>query len=106
MVVDFLLDDNKFMTLNAGPTFTHSPAISFIIPCKNQEEVDHYWDALSAVPEAEQCGWVRDKFGVSWQIIPNILRELMIKDASGKVMKAMMNMKKINIAELEKAYNS
>jgi predicted 3-demethylubiquinone-9 3-methyltransferase (glyoxalase superfamily) len=106
MMVDFILDGNKFMGLNGGPVFTHSPAVSFVIPCKDQKEVDHYWDALSAVPEAEQCGWVCDKFGISWQIVPNALRELIVKDPSGKVMKAMMNMKKINIADLEKAYNS
>ena len=86
--------------------YTHSPAISFVVPCKTQAEVDQYWDTLTADGgEGSQCGWLTDKFGISWQITPNVLIELMSKDTSGRVMQAMMGMKKIIIADLEKAYN-
>ncbi len=77
MMVEFtLLESNKFATLNGGPYFKHSCAVSFMISCKNQDELDYYYTKLSAVPEAEQCGWVTDKFGVSWQLIPTIAWEL------------------------------
>lgn len=104
MTVDFVINGSPFIALNGWPTFQITPAISFVIPCKTQREIDHYWERLSAVPEAEQCGWVQDKFGVSWQIIPDALDNLMRNDSSGRVMKAMLSMKKLNIAELEKAY--
>ena len=89
--------------------FQLSPAVSWIIPCDTQEEMDHYYSRLSRVPEAEQCGWTQDQFGVSWQIIPNRFIEMMNSDdesAKSRVMGAMMEMKRLDIAELEKAYHS
>jgi len=104
MTVEFELFGQKFSAINGGPVFKFNESISFLIVCENQEEVDKYWSALSAVPQSEQCGWLKDKFGLSWQIIPKQLRELMGKDKSGRVMSAMLKMKKIVIADLEKAY--
>lgn len=108
MIIVVSLDGNIFHILNGWPIFELSPAVSFIIPCDNQEEVDHYYTNLSAIPEAEQCGWVCDQFGVSWQIVPNRFMELMRSDDTTKVMNlttAMMKMKRLNIPDLEKAYN-
>ncbi len=104
----FELNGMQFMCLDGGPgVFSFDKAaISFQIECENQEEVDHYWNKLSAVPEAEQCGWVKDKFGIAWQITPKQLGKLLMdpdKEKSGRVMAAMMQMKKIIIADLEKA---
>lgn len=107
MTVSFSLSGNEFLGLNGGPVFKMSPAISFTIPCETQEEVDHYWNALSAVSAAEQCGWVQDKFGVSWQIVPNALERLMSDPdpvKADRVMQAMLKMKKLDIAKLEEAY--
>lgn len=104
MAVDFIIHGTPFMALNGWPDFKITPAISFVIPCKTQKEIDRYWEYLSAVPEAEQCGWVQDKFGVSWQIVPDALDNLLRQDSSGRVMKAMLSMKKLIIADLEKAY--
>ena len=84
-------------------------AISFVVNCDTQEEIDYYWEKLSAVPEAEQCGWLKDKFGISWQITPKRLMELTTnsdREKVGKVFQVMMKMKKIIIADLEIAYNS
>lgn len=109
MTVTFSLDGQEFMALNAGPVFKFNEAISFIVDCADQAEVDYYWEKLSAHPENEQCGWVKDKFGLSWQIVPKQLGELMSnpdKAKAGRVMQAMLQMKKIVIADLEKAYNS
>jgi predicted 3-demethylubiquinone-9 3-methyltransferase (glyoxalase superfamily) len=100
MLVDFELNGLQFTALNGGPFFKISEAISFVIECKDQEEIDYYWEKLSAVPESEQCGWVKDKFGVSWQIIPDNMGELITSEAG---MKAMLNMKKIDIAKLKEA---
>ncbi len=108
MTVDFTLEGQHFIALNGGPMFRFTEAISFIVDCKNQEEVDHYWDRLSAHPESEQCGWLKDKFGVSWQIIPKQLGEMLgVGDSvkAGRVMQAMLQMKKIVIADLKKAYD-
>jgi predicted 3-demethylubiquinone-9 3-methyltransferase (glyoxalase superfamily) len=80
MMVVFSLDGNIFRGLNGGDMFRLSPAVSWIIPCDTQEEMDHYYSRLSAVPEAEQCGWTQDQFGVSWQIIPNRFIEMMNSD--------------------------
>jgi predicted 3-demethylubiquinone-9 3-methyltransferase (glyoxalase superfamily) len=102
----FELDGHQFMCLDGGPVFTFNEAISFQVSCDDQEEVDDLWDKLSAVPEAEQCGWVKDKFGVSWQIIPDRLGELMSdpdKDKVKRVTDAMLQMKKIDIQALEDA---
>lgn len=103
----FELNGMRFICLDGGPAFTFNESISFTIDCKDQEEVDYYWEKLSAVPESEQCGWVKDKFGLSWQIVPVRLGELMSgsdKEKSGRVMEALMKMKKIDIAALEAAY--
>jgi predicted 3-demethylubiquinone-9 3-methyltransferase (glyoxalase superfamily) len=96
LTVEFELDGNRFVGINAGPEFKFSEAVSFQIDCKDQEEIDHYWEKLSAVPEAEQCGWCKDKFGLSWQIVPADMGELMQKpDAYEK----MMQMHKLIIAD-------
>jgi len=85
MMVEFtLFGTDKFATLNGGPYFTHSCAASWMIPCKDQEELDYYYDKLSAVPDAEMCGWVCDKFNISWQIIPTRFTELMSSDDAEK----------------------
>ena len=108
MVVTFELDGQQFMALNGGPHFTFSPAISFLVNCETQQEVDELWDKLSAGGTQERCGWLRDKYGVSWQIVPTVLGKLMQdKDAekSKRVMQAMMQMTKIDIAALQKAYD-
>jgi len=102
----FELCGQRFMALDGGPIFKFNESISFFVECADQEEVDFYWNKLSAVPEAEQCGWLKDKFGVSWQIVPKQLGELMGKDTTGNVMKAMLGMKKIVIADLEKAIST
>nr|AIA11790.1 3-demethylubiquinone-9 3-methyltransferase [uncultured bacterium] len=102
----FELRGLRFMCLDGGPIFKFSEATSFYVECKDQAEIDHYWKALSAVPESEQCGWLKDKFGVSWQIVPKRLGELIEDpdhDKSNRVLEAMLKMKKINIAELEAA---
>ena len=106
MTVAFELAGQPFTALNGGPEFTFSPAISFVVSCETQEEIDRYWDALSANPQDEQCGWLKDKFGVSWQIVPAALGELISGPdtaASERAMKAMLQMKKIDIAALRAA---
>lgn len=109
MTVAFELDGKLFTGLNGGPAFTISPAISFQIMCDTQEEVDHYWEKLKegGPVEAQQCGWVQDKFGVSWQIIPKILLELLRdpdRQKSESTMRAMLRMKKLDIAALKEAH--
>jgi predicted 3-demethylubiquinone-9 3-methyltransferase (glyoxalase superfamily) len=106
MSVTFQLDGQDFFALNGGPHFTFTPAISFFVNCQTQEEVDDLWDKLSAGGEKNRCGWLRDKYGLSWQIIPSILSELLqSKDAgkSSRTMKAMMQMGKIDIKALQEA---
>jgi predicted 3-demethylubiquinone-9 3-methyltransferase (glyoxalase superfamily) len=104
MVVAFELDGQKFTALNGGPMFKFTEAISFVVRCDNQEDVDYYWSKLTAGGGNEsQCGWLKDKFGLSWQIVPAQLPDL-IKHP--KAMKAMMGMKKLDIAELERASQS
>jgi predicted 3-demethylubiquinone-9 3-methyltransferase (glyoxalase superfamily) len=107
MTVRFELEGQQFMALNGGPVFKFSPAISFLVSCETQEEVDSLWEILSEGGEIEQCGWLQDKFGVSWQIVPNALAE-MVQDKdvekSERVIKAMLQMKKIDIQGLRKAY--
>lgn len=107
MTVTFELEGQEFMALNGGPIFKFSEAISFIVNCETQEEIDYYWEKLSAVPESEQCGWLKDKFGLSWQIVPAVLGELMSKDPkkSEKVMGALLKMKKLDIKTLQRAYD-
>lgn len=99
----FELDGQRFMALDGGPYFTFNEAVSFYVECADQVEVDYFWGKLSAVPEAEQCGWVKDKYGLSWQIVPKQLGELMAdpdKAKAGRVMDAMLQMKKIDIQKL------
>jgi predicted 3-demethylubiquinone-9 3-methyltransferase (glyoxalase superfamily) len=107
MVASFQLDGQEFLALNGGPQFAFSPAISFVVNCETQEEVDEFWEKLSEGGEKVQCGWLRDKYGLSWQIVPTILGKLLQdKDAakSQRVMKAMLQMTKIDIAALKRAY--
>ncbi|HSX15112.1 MAG TPA: VOC family protein [Candidatus Saccharimonadales bacterium] len=108
MTVEFTLAGQDFLALNGGPHFKFSEAISFVVSCNDQAEVDHYWEALSAVPESEQCGWCKDKFGLSWQIVPKQLGQLMSDpdhEKAGRVMQVMLKMKKLVIKELEDAAN-
>jgi predicted 3-demethylubiquinone-9 3-methyltransferase (glyoxalase superfamily) len=95
------------MAISAGPLFKFSEAISFIASCKDQEEIDYYWSKLSAHPEAEQCGWCKDKFGLSWQITPTAMGEMMkngTPEQINRVTQAFLRMKKFDLAELDKAY--
>lgn len=100
MTVAFELDGQPFSALNGGPVFTFSEAVSFVVTCKDQEEIDRYWNALSAVPGAEQCGWLKDKFGLSWQIIPENLGDLL---KNPRAMQKMLSMKKMDIQALKNA---
>jgi predicted 3-demethylubiquinone-9 3-methyltransferase (glyoxalase superfamily) len=107
MTASFNLDGQEFIALNGGPQFKFSPAISFVVNCETQQEIDHYWSKLSAGGRTDQCGWLTDKFGVSWQIVPTILGQLMSdKDAekSGRVMQALLQMTKLDIDGLKEAY--
>jgi predicted 3-demethylubiquinone-9 3-methyltransferase (glyoxalase superfamily) len=104
----FELAGQRFQALDGGPIFKFNEAISFSVECETQEEIDHYWEKLSSVPESEQCGWCKDKFGVSWQIVPKQLGELMSSDDPekvGRVVQAFMQMKKFDIAKLQEAYD-
>jgi predicted 3-demethylubiquinone-9 3-methyltransferase (glyoxalase superfamily) len=108
MTVEFELNGQAFTALNGGPHFKFNEAVSFQIMCRDQEEVDHYWNKLSqgGDPNAQQCGWLKDKYGLSWQVVPTVLVELMSdpdKEKSGRAMEAMLQMKKLDIAELERA---
>ncbi len=108
MTASFELEGLQFIALNGGPHFTFTPAISFFVNCVTQAEVDELWEKLSAGGETSQCGWLKDKFGVSWQIVPEALGELMSDpdDAkSDRVMQAMLRMTKIDIAGLQRAYD-
>ena len=109
MTVEFELEGQGFVALNGGPVFKFNEAISFQVHCKTQEEVDHYWEKLSKGGDknAQQCGWLKDKYGVSWQIVPTVLpKMLQDKDAkkSERVMKALLQMQKLDIERLEQAY--
>jgi predicted 3-demethylubiquinone-9 3-methyltransferase (glyoxalase superfamily) len=107
MVATFQLEGQEFIALNGGPQFTFSPAISFVVNCETQEEVDAFWEKLAEGGEKLQCGWLRDKYGLSWQIVPTVLGEMMQdKDAekSQRVMKAMLQMTKLDIKRLKQAY--
>jgi predicted 3-demethylubiquinone-9 3-methyltransferase (glyoxalase superfamily) len=107
MSVTFELEGQKFIALNGGPVFKFSPAISFFVHCETQAEVDRFWKKLSAGGEKLQCGWLKDKFGVSWQIVPTVLGDFLSDDdpeKSRNVMNAMMKMDKLDIAGLKRAY--
>jgi predicted 3-demethylubiquinone-9 3-methyltransferase (glyoxalase superfamily) len=106
MTVSFELDGHEFLALNGGPEFTFSEAVSFQVMCETQEEVDAYWTALSEGGEEGPCGWLKDKFGLSWQIVPTALPRLLgdpDREKSQRVMAAMLKMGKIEIGELERA---
>jgi predicted 3-demethylubiquinone-9 3-methyltransferase (glyoxalase superfamily) len=106
MTVSFELDGQEFLALNGGPRFKFSEAISFQVSCKDQDEVDKYWNELSEGGEEGPCGWLKDKFGLSWQIVPTALPELLSnpdREKAQRVMAAMLEMKKIEIDELERA---
>jgi predicted 3-demethylubiquinone-9 3-methyltransferase (glyoxalase superfamily) len=106
MTASFQLDGQQFVALNGGPVFAFSPAISFVVNCKTKEEVDELWDKLSAGGEQQQCGWLKDKYGVTWQIVPVALDELLNDPdpkKSQRVMQAMLQMTRIDIAKLKQA---
>jgi predicted 3-demethylubiquinone-9 3-methyltransferase (glyoxalase superfamily) len=105
--VSFTLDGQEFMVLNGGPVFKLSEAVSFMVFCDTQEEIDYFWNKLSFVPEAEQCGWLKDKFGLSWQIVPTFLESMTTDKDPEKVERvtaALLKMKKFDINVLKKAY--
>ena len=107
MTATFELDGQEFMALNGGPLFTFSEAISFFVNCETQMEVDELWEKLTEGGEEGQCGWLKDKYGLSWQIVPSALGELLNDpdaEKAGRVMNAMLQMKKIDIAGLRAAY--
>ena len=106
MIIDFQLDGQEFTALNGGPNFKFTEAISLVVHCKTQEEVDYFWDKLGAGGQIIECGWLKDKFGLSWQIVPDALLELIRDDdpqRRDRVMKAMMKMKKLDVAAIEQA---
>ncbi len=107
LVVEFTLAGQKLTGLNGGPYFQFSEAVSFQIDCDDQAEVDRLTEALSAVPEAEQCGWVKDRYGLSWQIVPRVLKQMLAdpdRAAAKRAMDAMMQMKRLDIAALREAF--
>jgi predicted 3-demethylubiquinone-9 3-methyltransferase (glyoxalase superfamily) len=109
MTVEFQLEGQTFVALNGGPLFKFTEAISFVVNCQTQDEVDAYWDKLSAGGSDLQCGWLKDKFGLSWQIVPAILSELLSDpdpQRSQSVMKALMTMKKLDIRKLKEAFDN
>ena len=110
MTMEFWIEAQGFVALNGGPHFKFNEAISFIVNCNSQEEVDYYWEKLTegGDEKAQMCGWLKDKFGVSWQIVPGVLPEMLNDNNLGKsqsVMQAMLRMKKIDIATLKRAYD-
>jgi len=107
MTVDFELDGRPFFALNGGPLFKFTEAISLVVNCETQQEIDRYWDKLGAGGQVQQCGWLKDKYGLSWQIVPTILPKMMSdsdKTKASRAMDAMLQMKKIDIAKLKEAY--
>jgi predicted 3-demethylubiquinone-9 3-methyltransferase (glyoxalase superfamily) len=110
LTIEFELNGQSFVALNGGPVFKFTEAISFVVNCETQEEVDYYWNKLSegGDPNAQQCGWLKDKFGVSWQIVPTVLNKLLSdpdKQKSGRVMQALLQMKRLDITMLQHAYD-
>jgi len=107
MTAEFELNGQVFVALNAGPTFKFTEAISFVVNCETQEEVDYYWERLSEGGEKSHCGWLKDKFGLSWQVTPTILGKLLAdkdQEKSNRVMQAMLKMDKLDIEPLQRAY--
>jgi predicted 3-demethylubiquinone-9 3-methyltransferase (glyoxalase superfamily) len=109
LTVAFELNGQPFTALNGGPVFKFTEAVSFQIMCRTQEEVDHYWNRLSegGDAKAQQCGWLKDKYGMSWQVVPTVLVEMMSdpdREKSGRAMEAMLQMKKLDIAKLKRAF--
>ena len=109
LTVEFQLDGQTFVALNGGPHFKFTEAISFVVHCQSQDEVDAYWEKLSAGGSEVECGWLKDKFGLSWQIVPTLLPKLLgdpnpVK--SGRVMKAMLTMKRLDVGALQRAYDN
>ena len=110
MTVEFELNGTTFVALNGGPHFKFNEAVSFEVPCDDQAEVDYYWEKLGegGDPAAQQCGWLKDKFGLSWQVVPRGMEEMINhpdKEKSERAMEAMLKMKKLDIAELQRAFN-
>jgi predicted 3-demethylubiquinone-9 3-methyltransferase (glyoxalase superfamily) len=106
LVVNFKLNGMDFMALNAGPQFKFNESVSIVVSCGTQEEIDHYWTKLTEGGQESQCGWLKDKYGVSWQIVPSMLGELMggaDKERAGRVMKAFLQMKKFDIEKIKNA---
>ena len=106
MTVDFWLRGQQFVALNGGPVYSFTPAVSFVVNCDTQAEIDTYWDALTAGGEPGPCGWVTDRYGISWQVVPTLLTELLTRGDEGsmRVTKAMLQMGKLVIDDLERAY--
>ena len=107
MTTSFRLDGQEFTALNGGPHFKFTEAVSFVVDCESQEEVDELWEKLSEGGKTSQCGWLKDKFGLSWQVVPSVLGEMLQdedRERADRVMRAMLRMTKIDIAELERAY--
>ena len=100
--VEFEIGGQKFSAVDGGPMYKFTPAISFVIPCDTQEEIDHYWNSLSEGGTTSQCGWLEDKFGLSWQVVPAMLSELMERNPKA-VMGALLTMEKIDLGELRRA---
>lgn len=106
-IVSFTIFGQPFIAISAGPFFKFNEAISLMVYCDTQDEIDYYWEKLSAVPEAEQCGWLKDKYGLSWQIVPTVFDEMMLSDSServDRVTQTFLKMKKFDIAALQSAY--
>ena len=106
LTVDFMLDGRRFTAINGGPQFTFDEAVSFLINCADQKEVDYYWDKLSEGGEESQCGWLKDKYGLSWQVVPTEMEKLLTDPDAGRAeraMKAMLGMQKIDLAAIKAA---
>jgi predicted 3-demethylubiquinone-9 3-methyltransferase (glyoxalase superfamily) len=107
-VVSFTLSGQPFMAISAGPLFKFNESISFMVYCDTQEEIDYFWEKLSAVPEAEQCGWLKDKYGLSWQIVPTAMDNMMREkdpERLARITQAFLKMKKFDLAALQRAYD-
>ncbi|WP_457962465.1 VOC family protein [Arthrobacter sp. D1-29] len=108
MTVEFEIEGRRFMALNGGPASNFTEAVSFVVDCADQDEVDRYWTALTDGGSEQQCGWLKDRYGVSWQIIPSVLGSLLggaDPEGSQRAMQAMLGMRKLDIAQLQQAYD-